>query len=325
MSERQGKPDVSTIIAWVGIIGTILGIIGFFISDLPGLFRHEPEGLTEEQIVATLVALQNDKQQAELQLTRIALENIQAANQSTQQAIDRQLADSEATLHAVQEVQAAFIATQNAIAALTATSEAAQAAMTATATALNATETQAAMNATATADFLAQITPTPTQTLTPTPLPTATPTPAPVVDFRSLLAADVRLDDDGMLLFAVQAAQDIPEQPPNGLAYVWLVDTDRSPDTGYPVQDIGAEMRIAVRFDENSWIGRVSSLDEEEQRGDPLFFLANNILIDGAILAASISPADFGLPTTFDWVVRAELEGETYSLLPEIGHNTLGG
>jgi hypothetical protein len=304
MEIRRRLPNATTILAWLGVIGTILGIIGFFISDLPGLFGNQPEGLSEEQIIATLVALQDDKERAELQLTQIALENLRAANQATQQAINQQQADFQATLDAIQAEQEAVVATGNAVAAMTATADAA-----------NAAATQVAQDITATADFLAQITPT----VTPTPTPT--PTPEPVVDHRSLVAAAVQPTGEGTLQFAVQAAQPIPEEPQEGLAYVWSLDTDRDPETGLELQDIGVDVRLAVRFKDGAWIGRATVIQPDGTPGETFLFL--DVTLDGALLVATLDPVELGLPLSFDWIARAELGGEAYSFWPADGHNTL--
>ncbi len=305
MGIRRRLPSGATIIAWLGIIGTILGIIGFLISDLPALFREEPQGLSQEDIVATLVSLQSDKNQAELQLTQIALADRQLANQSTQQALNQQQAAFQTTLDAINAQRDAIVATNNAISAMTATADAA-----------NAAATQVARDATATADFLAQIVPT------DTPVPTATPVPEPVTDYRSLAVADVQPGRDRTLVFTLRAAQPIPDAPPEGLAYVWSLDTDRNPETGFALQDIGVDTRVVVRFGDGTWIGKVIVVQPDGTPGETFLFL--NIDVVGPNLAAILNPAEFALPVAFDWIARAELDGEAYSFFPVSGHNTLG-
>ena len=108
MGRRRVIPSGATILAWLGVIGTLLGIIGFFVSDLPGLLGgNQNQGLSEQDIVSTLSALQDDKERAELQLTAIAVANQQAANLSTQQAIAQQQAEFQATVDAIRAEQEA--------------------------------------------------------------------------------------------------------------------------------------------------------------------------------------------------------------------------
>jgi len=300
---RRVIPSGATILAWLGVIGTLLGIIGFFVSDLPGLFGNNDPGLNEQDIVATLSALQGDKDRAELQLTQIAIANQQSANQATQQALQNQQAAFQATLDSVRAEQEAFVSTQNAIAAVTATFDAA-----------NALGTQAALDVTATAAAIAQIPPT------NTPAPTITPTPAPVGDYRALVGATAGNSDNGRLSFTMQTTQAIPDPAPDGLTYVWSLDTDRDATTGLSVQDIGVDMRITVKFDSGSWIGTVRSVAADGTLGDPFLFL--DININGASVSATLDGAELGIPGSFNWVARVELGGQAYSFFPESGHLT---
>src|SRR5574341_151961 len=189
---RRVLPSWATILAWLGTIATILGIISFFLLDLPNLLNPQPQGLSEQNIVGTLSALQDEKQQAQLQLTQIAVANQQAANQATQDANNQQQANLQATVGSIQTEQAAFLSTQNAIAAASATAVA----QTATSDALG---TQAVLDVTATAAAIAQIPPTDTPTPTETPLPTETPIPPPVADYRALNAAEAHVLQDGRI------------------------------------------------------------------------------------------------------------------------------
>jgi hypothetical protein len=318
---RKKLPGIGTILAWLGVIGTILGIIGFFVSDLPALLRDEPPGLTEEQIVATLSALQDDKERAELQLTQIGLAEQSAANQSTQQAINQQQAGLQATLTVVAVEQAAFVATQNAIAAASATAYAEQLGATATADAANAAATEAALNITATAAALAQITPTATATPSPTPLPTPAPTPVPASDHRLVVGAVIESAGGGLLGFALQTNEPIPNTPEEGLTYVWLIDRDRDPLTGLAIQDIGVDMRVAARFADGQWTGTVRTVLSDGTLSDPPFVFAD-IKTGGPNLSFELDPSAYGLPDRFDWVARAELRQETYPFVPSSGHNT---
>jgi hypothetical protein len=299
---RGRLPSIGTILAWLGVIGTLLGILGFFISDLPSLLGGN-QGLSDQDIVATLAALQDGKEQAELQLTQIAVVNAQSANQMTQQALNQQVADFQATLDAAQAKQDEFVATQNAISAMTATVEA-----------INATATQVSLDAAATQAALAQIVPT------DTPMPTATEVPPPVADYRSLLGANVDPIAGGQIQFLVQAVAPIPDPPPSDLAYVWLLDTDQDPATGQQVQDIGADKRVSVRVDSGIWVGTVRSVKQDGTLGEPLLFV--DITVDGAAVTANLDPSQVGLPAAFDWVVRTEVGGQSFSLWPTIGHDT---
>lgn len=309
MGLRDKLPPVGTILAWLGVLGTILGIIGFFIDDLPGVVGGQPEGLTEAEIVGTLSALQDNAQAAEFQLTQIFLQNQQANNQATQNAFAQQQADFQATVDAVRAEQEVVVNTQNAIAAMTAAVEAEQATA-------NAAATQVAEAATATANWLAQITPT------PTPLPTTTPIPAPVADYRSLVAASVAPGSEGRLEFTVQTEATIPENPPDGLTYVWSLDTDRNPETGLGVNDIGVDIRVAARYEDETWVGSVRSVQEDGTLNEPSYFLS--IEPQGNVLVATLSPQDLLIPPFFNWVARAELGGEAYSFVPEDGHFAFG-
>jgi hypothetical protein len=67
----------------------------------------------------------------------------------------------------------------------------------------------------------------------------------------------------------------------------------------------------------------VRSVADDGTLGEPFAF--TDITIDGGLVQAVLDPEAVGLPTEFNWVVRAELGGETYSLLPEAGHLSYDG
>jgi hypothetical protein len=163
---------------------------------------------------------------------------------------------------------------------------------------------------------LAQITPT------PTPSPTVTPTPAPVADYRSLVGASIGPSDQGRLEFVVQTEAAIPENPPDGLMYVWSLDTDRSAETGLGVNDIGVDLRVAARYEDETWVGSVRSVAEDGTLAEPSYFLS--IEPQGDRLVATLSPQELSIPPFFNWVARTELGGEAYSFLPEDGHFEYG-
>ncbi|MBN1311842.1 MAG: hypothetical protein JXB30_10510 [Anaerolineae bacterium] len=295
---------MGTIVGWLGVIGTILGIFGFFISDLPGLMGGS-QGLSEENIVATLAAMQSDKERAELQLTQIALADAQAANLLTQQWLGEQQATSQSILSTAQAAKDEFVATQNAISG-----------MTATADALNATATQVALDAAATQAALAQITPT------FTPMPTATAVPVAVTDYRTLFNADIRLVGGDRLKFSAQTLQSVPDNPPDGLAYVWFLDTDQNAETGQTIRDIGADARVAVKFDQDTWTGTARSLQQDGTFGQQ--FLLSDVSVSGPNVMAEIAQSEFELPAVLDWVIRVEIGEQTFDLWPlGEGHFTL--
>lgn len=318
MQER--KQIWESAIFWLGLVGTILGIVSFLAADLPQIFGGgDDSGLSEADIVATLAALQADKERAELQLTGIALENAQAANQATEQAIQQQQADFQATLDAIRTEQEAAVATNNAIVALTATANAGN--MTATAGAAAATETAAAAAA-ATEAAEAQITPTATPAPTDTPIPTLTPTPAIVADYRLILDAAIAALGQGQIVFSLTAGQPIPVDGAEGLAYVWSLDTDFNPETGLGVKEIGADARVTIGYAEEQWYGLVTPIAPDGTLGEPFIFV--DIEIDGVVLTATLNHNNTGLPLNFDWVVRAETSGEAYSFFPESGSLRFG-
>src|SRR5574341_494580 len=140
-----------TIMALLGGLATLLGIIGFFLIALPSILgrrgaeqREAAEATAaaerQEALFATLAYLQSQSSDAALQLTQIAVAEQQAANEQTQQAVAAQQAAVQATLSAIQGAQDVVLATNNAIAAATQTADAA-----------NAAATQAAQDATSTA------------------------------------------------------------------------------------------------------------------------------------------------------------------------------
>ena len=306
---RSKIPSPGTLIAWLGVLGTIFGLVTFVLLDLPEIFGKEGgDDLTQEEIIATIGALQNDKGNAELQLTEIALAQQQAANQETQQAIDRQQANVQATFDAIGTQQAVFVATQNAIAAASATAQAEVLAVTATQDAINVAATQTAENATATANFLAQITPT------PTPEPTATPTPVPSSDHRLLVDSSIEMVD-GLLEFALETARPIPNKPNDGLTYVWLLDIDRDIKTGLEFRELGIDVRVAVSYTDKTWVGRIRRVLPDGSLGEPQFF--TEFSISGQKLFATIKPGEFGLPSSFDWFTRVEINDTIYSSFPE--------
>ncbi len=318
---EKEKPDLATIITYLTVVSLVLGIIGFFIKDLPGVIKPDTSSLSEQNVLATMVALQNDKNNAELQLTSIALDAQRSANQQTQQANDALRDSIQATLDSVRADQDAFVATRNAIAASSATANAEDANATATADAINTAAAQAVFDTTATAAFIAQITPTPTPAPTATPLPTPAPSPAPATDFRQLDSAGAVIDQNGRIDLTLRTAQAIPNPPPDGLVYVWSLDTDRDPTTGLPLHDIGVDKRVTIRFENDVWVGTVRSVAADGTLGDPFYFL--DIKVAGPNVDIVLSPTDVGVPGSFDWVVRAELGGQTYSFLPADGHYSL--
>jgi hypothetical protein len=308
MQGRSRGPSWGSILAVMGVIATILGVITGLISLAQ--FAGQTVGgtnsanLSDQSVVATLGALQAAKDRAELQLTQYALAEQQSANQSTLNAINVVQANFQATVDAVNGKQDAFVSTQNAISGLTATADAA-----------HAIGTQVALNAGATNAAVAQVTPTPTA------LPTSTPTPAPVADYRSLTGADVRGINDKKMDFSVQTAEAIPDQPPPGLAYAWLLDSDHNPATGLPVQDIGIDVRVTARFENGAWVGTLRPVQTDGSEGQALFFL--DIRVNGNNLVADLDPSQMNLPASFDWVVRAQSDQETYQLFPPSGHFSL--
>jgi hypothetical protein len=314
MRARGRIPSGATIVAWLGTIATLLGIVSFFILDLPNILSGGGNGgnLSQDNIFATMAALQGEKQDAQFQLTQIAVANAQAANIATQQALATQAAEVQAGLAALRATSDAFAATQNAIAASTAAAD------SATATG-NAVGTQAVLDITATAAFIAQI---PTEAPTNTPIPTDTPVPPPVSDHRTVTGADLRPNAEGLLELSIQVAQPIPDSPPGDLAYVWLLDTDQDAATGLSVQDIGADLRIAAQVENGQWVGTVRPILADGTLGDPLYI--SDITISGPSVTMLLNPAHFDLPGFFTWVVRAEENSVGYSLFPETGHLTFG-
>lgn len=309
-NRKRGLPTWATILAWLGIIGTILGVITGVISLVQfaqQTLSPQTSGADQQNVFATLAALQVASDRQGLQLTQYALDAQNAANQSTANAVAAQAAAVQGTLGALQAQQDAVVGTQNANAALTASAQAASQAAAATAT-------QNYLDTGATNAALSQIAPT------NTPQPTSTPTPAPVADYRSLTAADAQPTADGKIAFSVQTAQGIPDQPPVGLSYVWMLDTDHNPATGLPVQDIGVDMKIVVRFDNGAWVGSARAVLVDGSEGTPLAF--TDITVSGNSLVATLDPGQLGLPTSFDWVVRAQSDQETYPLIPASSHFT---
>lgn len=300
-NRRSLTSILAIVVAALGIISAITGIIGISVLDI---FGGGSDNLTQAEIIGTLAALQDDKQAAELQLTQIALENVQAANVSTQQAIAQQQADFQATLDAIQGEQDAVLATQNAQSAATATQDAA-----------DALATQAAQDAIATANAVAQILPT------DTPVPTATPVPAVVSDHRSLSSADVQFTNQGQISFSVRTDQPIPNEPQNGLAYVWSLDTDFNAETGLALQDIGVDVRVSAIYENGGWLGKVTVFQPDGTVGETFLFI--DIGTNGPNLTADLTPGDVSIPSQFFWIARAELGGEAYSFVPSAGHNTL--
>jgi hypothetical protein len=312
MRARGRIPSGATIVAWLGTIATLLGIVSFFILDLPSILSGggNDGNLSQDSIIATMAALQGEKQDAQFQLTQIAVANAQAANVATQQALATQAAQFQAELAAVRATSDAFAATQNAIAASTSAADAA------TATG-NAVGTQAVLDVTATAAFIAQI---PTDIPTNTPFPTDTAVPPPATDYRSIAGADLRLNSEGLLELALQVAQPIPDSPPGDLAYVWLLDTDQDATTGLSVQDIGADLRIAAQVENGQWVGTVRAILPDGTLGDPLYI--SDINISDSTVSMLLNPGHFELPGFFTWVVRAEEGSVSYPLFPETGHQT---
>jgi hypothetical protein len=316
MRARGRLPSGATIVAWLGTIATLLGIVSFFILDLPNIIGGgDSDNLSSEHIIATMAALQQEKQDAQFQLTQIAVQNAQAANLATQQWLATQAAQYEAELANIHATQDTFASTQNAISAANSTNAAATATQ-------DAVGTQSVLDVTATAAFIAQITPTPTDLPTATPQPTDTPVPPPVDDYHSINGADVRSNNEGMVEFAIEVAQPIPDPPPGDLAYVWLIDKDRNPATGLSVQDMGADVVISAEVENGAWVGTFRTVQEDGTLSDPLFI--SDISASGPRLSLVLNPAHFDLPTFFDWVVRAEANSVGYSLFPAEGHLTLG-
>jgi hypothetical protein len=295
MNDLFKKLDWGKIVAWMGAFLTVVAFVSFFVKDLPSLLGFGPKEMSQAEIVATLGALQSGKADAEFQLTQIAVANQQSANLSTQQALNAAQAGFQATLDAIHAEQDSFIATQNANVAAQSTANAA-----------SVFATQGALDAQATQNALAQI------------QPTATPAPVAVSDYRSLADASVSFQNNGQLDFSVKASQGIPDPAPEGLAYVWLLDTDHSAASGMQIADIGADVRVSVTASGGSWLGTVQTVASNGSLGDS--FLFADIKVNGPNLSASLDPAALGIPGNFDWVARTLLGAETYPMLPESGH-----
>lgn len=306
--KKAGLPTWAGILAFLGIVGTILGVITGVIALVQ--FGQQALGPTagpgdQAHVYETLAALQVASDRQGLQLTQYFLDGQNAANQGTANAIAAQAASVQGTLSAIQASQDAVVGTQNAIGAMTATGQAASQAAAATAT-------QNYLNTGATNAALSQIPPT------NTPQPTPTATPAPVADYRSLTSASAAAQPDGHVAFAVQAAQDIPPQPPQGLAYAWMLDTDNNPATGLAVQDIGVDMILTVRYDNGAWLGSGNAVLVDGSKGTPIVF--TDINVTGNTLTATVDPTLFNIGSGFAWVARAQSDQETYPILPATSH-----
>lgn len=299
------------VLAILTVIATITGILGFLIGDL-GLLGRAQTSVSDASTEGTLVALQQARIDLEIQLTQIALNDQVAANVASQTALAQQAGSLGATLGAVGTQQAAVIATSNAAAAMTATANAIQEGQ-------DAIATQQAVDATATALFMEQITPTATPTYTPTPLPPPTAAPEVAGDHRSVIAADVFQADDGELHFTIRTAVAVPEPPPDGLAYRWGLDTDYDPATGMAQNDIGVDMTVRVYYLDGAWLGTVRRLNAQGEETDTFRFAG--VSVSGQDVVARLLPAEVGLPTSFNWVAQALMRDETYSPVPETGHN----
>jgi hypothetical protein len=300
MQGRLKIPSWATIIGWLGAIGTILGILAYFFGDFRTMLglNKEPDILSQQEVIATLSAMQNDKDNAELQLTQIAVANQGAANEATSTANAQILATAQAQLDAANAAQDAFVSTQNAIAGATATQ--------------SAIETQAALDAAASAAAQAQV------TLTPTPEPTATPIPEVVSDYRAVVGGGVQFNNKGEMEFTLQANDRIPDQ--TGLSYVWMLDTDINAATGLSMQDIGVDTIITLKFEGGAWLGTVRAVNSDGTLGEPLLFV--DIKVTGNTIQATLDPTSYGLPGTFLWVARAETNGTPYQFTPSVSHNT---
>lgn len=305
---RPGLPAWATILAWLGIIGTILGVITGIISLIQfgqqAISGPPTSSADQQHVYETLAAVQVANAQLGVQLTQYALAGQQSANDATAKANNALVANVQGTMGALQAQQDALIATANANSALEAASQAAA-----------ATATQTYLDAGATNAALSQIAPTATE------LPTSTPVPAPVADYRSLTGAAIQLQPDGRISFSVQTAQDIPAAPPTGVAYVWMLDTDHNPTTGLPVQDIGVDMKVTVRFANGAWLGSVRAVLVDGSEGSELVFTDIQTAANG--LSATLDPAQFALQASFDWVAQSQSDQETYPLLPATSHFTL--
>jgi hypothetical protein len=311
----SNKPNLekigARILAVLTVIATITGILGFLIGDL-GLFGRAQAGVSDSSTEATLVALQRARMDLELQLTQIALNDQMAANAASQTALAQQADNLSATLGVVSAQQVDVIATSNAAAAMTATANAIQESQ-------DAAATQQSVDATATALFLEQITPTATPTFTPTPLPPPTSVPEVVGDHRSVVDADVFQADDGELHFTIRTEAPIPDPPPEGLAYRWGLDTDFDASTGMAQNDIGVDMYVRVYYLDGAWLGMVRFLNAQGEETDAFRF--GGVTVSGQDVVARLLPADVGLPTSFNWVAQALMRDQSFSPVPEEGHN----
>ena len=309
--KKAGLPTWAGILAFLGIVGTILGVI----TGVIALFQFGQQALggpptvnaNQQNVYATLAAVQIANNQLVLQLTQNALAVEEAANQATSNAILARSGTIEAQRAALQTRHDSLVATQHANAALTATGQAAVQAAAATAT-------QNVLNTGATNAAISQVTPTSTA------LPTATATPAPVADYRSLTAATAASQPDGRVSLSIQAAQPIPPQPPVGLAYVWMLDTDRNPSTGLAVQDIGVDLMVTARFDNGAWLGTVNAVLADGTKGTDQVF--TDIQVTDNTLTVTLDPTQFNFQPSFDWLARSQSDQETYPLLPATGHFT---
>src|SRR5258706_14036888 len=100
-----------------------------------------------------------------------------------------------------------------------------------------------------------------------------------------------------------------------------MLDADGNPAAGQAVQDIGVDLRVAIKFDNDAWIGTARSVSADGSQGEPLYFV--DIKVNGPNASATLDAGQLGIPFSFDWLARAEGETEVYPFFPQAGDVTL--
>jgi len=115
-----------------------------------------------------------------------------------------------------------------------------------------------------------------------------------------LISASITRIDTTHLEFSMTLAADIPEvEQGNTVYYMWLVDTDRDPSTGFPYAHVGGEFNVRAANHGDGWFGVIEQLAKSNEQ--------ITLSIDGSEIKLTIARSQIGDPSVFDWEV------ETYS------------
>jgi len=141
--------------------------------------------------------------------------------------------------------------------------------------------------------------------------------------YTDILAVSVNWSGSDRLQFSLQAAAPIPSAPGGYLAYVWGIDTDNNPNTGYGwpyifANDIGIDVLLRVAYRDGRWGAWVDKAGANgvAEWSQPVYEYS----IDGSTSTGLVSVSTFGIPESFTWTAHSLQGGDYFDIAPNSGH-----